>query len=31
MPADVAIVVSGIVVVFVLFAAVLAWSERQAH
>ncbi len=31
MPADVAIVVSGIVIVFVVFAVMLAWGERQAH
>ena len=31
MPADVAIIVSGIVVVFIVFAAILAWGQRQAH
>lgn len=31
MPADVAVIVSGIVAVFVVFALVLAWGERMAH
>jgi len=31
MPADVAFIVSGIALVFVIFAVVLAWGERQAH
>lgn len=30
MPADVAIIVSGIVVVFVVFAVVVAWGDRVA-
>jgi len=31
MPTDVAIIISGIVLAFVVFAAALAWADHHSH